>query len=252
MKAGTEDRKKVAALTVLGLVAAYLVYSNVIAGGGAPPPSPAPSTAPATTPMAERAKALALPAGQTGEAAHVPQSKRAPAGRPRGEEFHPVFRSKRPEDQKDPLSIDPTLLLDRLAKLQAVTPESNGRNLFQFGQPAAKELPKGPEPVIAVVRKPMGPPVYVPPPPPPPPAPPAPLQTNLKYYGIATRRANGKKTACFLDGEEIILASEGETVKKRYKVLRIGVNSVVMEETDSKRQQTLPLAEDAPQNATGE
>ena len=36
----------------------------------------------------------------------------------------------------------------------------------------------------------------------------------MKYYGLATKRIDGKKTAFFLDGEEIILAPEGYTVKK--------------------------------------
>jgi len=35
-------------------------------------------------------------------------------------------------------------------------------------------------------------------------------------------------------------------VKKRYRVVRIGVNSVLMEDTESKRQQSLPLAEEQP------
>jgi hypothetical protein len=41
------------------------------------------------------------------------------------------------------------------------------------------------------------------------------------------------------------MAKEGETVKRRYRVVRIGVNSVVMEDTENKHQQTLPLAEEA-------
>ena len=73
-------------------------------------------------------------------------------------------------------------------------------------------------------------------------APPPPI--TLKYYGLATKRIDGKKTAFFLDGEEIILAPEGYTVKKKYRVVRIGVNSVLMEDMDSKRQQSLPLVED--------
>jgi len=49
----------------------------------------------------------------------------------------------------------------------------------------------------------------------------------------------------FLDGEDILTANEGEVLKKKYKVVRIGVNSVVMEDIDTKSQQTLPLAEEA-------
>ena len=52
--------------------------------------------------------------------------------------------------------------------------------------------------------------------------------------------------AFFLDGDEISVAAEGDTVKKRYRVVRIGVNSVLMEDMESKRQQSLPLTEEQP------
>jgi len=42
------------------------------------------------------------------------------------------------------------------------------------------------------------------------------------------------------------VAEEGEIIKKRYKVVRIGVNSVVMEDTQFNNTQTLPL-QPAPQ-----
>jgi hypothetical protein len=49
-----------------------------------------------------------------------------------------------------------------------------------------------------------------------------------------------------MDGEDIHVVSEGETVKKRYKIVRIGVNSVVVEDTEFGQQQTLPLLEEQP------
>jgi endonuclease YncB( thermonuclease family) len=76
--------------------------------------------------------------------------------------------------------------------------------------------------------------------------PPPPPPIALKYYGFSTARNNGRKVAFFLDGDEISVAGEGETVKKRYRVVRIGVNSVLMEDTESKRQQSLPLTEEQP------
>ena len=79
--------------------------------------------------------------------------------------------------------------------------------------------------------------------PPPPVVPPPPL--TMKYYGLATKRIDGKKTGFFLDGEEIILANEGMIVKKRFKVVRINPESVVLENLEFKAQQTLKIAEDA-------
>jgi hypothetical protein len=66
----------------------------------------------------------------------------------------------------------------------------------------------------------------------------------LKYYGYSSAKDN-RKHAFFLDGDDILVAAEGETVKKRYRVVRIGVNSVVMEDTQFKHEQTLPLQEEA-------
>jgi hypothetical protein len=37
------------------------------------------------------------------------------------------------------------------------------------------------------------------------------------------------------------MAAEGDLVQKRYKIVRIGVNSAVVEDTEHKHQQTLPL-----------
>jgi hypothetical protein len=229
MKLGTENRKKVGFLAALALVAGYLLYSNVFSqpDRGGPPPAPqepARASAPALLPEAQRA----------------PDSNRG-ASRGRNEEFHPVLHSKRPEDRIDPMTIDPILRLDLLAKVQGVEPAGGSRNLFQYGPPPVKaEALKGPEP--KVIPQPVVPATDVakaagPPPPPP---------IALKYYGFSTARNNGRKVAFFLDGDEISVAGEGETVKKRYRVVRIGVNSVLMEDTESKRQQSLPLTEEQP------
>ncbi len=46
-----------------------------------------------------------------------------------------------------------------------------------------------------------------------------------------------------MDGEDIVIAAEGDMIKKRYKIVRIGINSAVVEDTQfkSNNQQTLPL-----------
>jgi hypothetical protein len=60
------------------------------------------------------------------------------------------------------------------------------------------------------------------------------LSTNPKW-AISTRS--------FLDGGDIVIAAEGDMIKKRFKIVRIGVNSAVVEDTElkSNNQQTLPL-----------
>ena len=46
-----------------------------------------------------------------------------------------------------------------------------------------------------------------------------------------------------MDGEDIVVAAEGEVIKKRYRVVRVGINSIVMEDMEFRSQQTLPLQE---------
>jgi hypothetical protein len=141
------------------------------------------------------------------------------------------------EKGPDPASIDPTLRLDLLAKVQAVGLAGGGRNLFQFG---ADPTPQKPEPKILVspmlpAVNPNAPPVEPPKPPPPPIA--------LKFYGYAGNAPSGAKRVFFLDGDDIFVAAEGDLVKSRYKVVRVGVNSVVVEDAQYHNQQTFALEE---------
>jgi hypothetical protein len=87
---------------------------------------------------------------------------------------------------------------------------------------------------IAEAKPPEKPPEPVKPPPPPVP---------LKFYGFVA--GSDSRRAFFLQGEEIFVAAEGDIVQKRYKIVRIGLNSAVVEDTEHKHQQTLPL-EQAP------
>ena len=75
---------------------------------------------------------------------------------------------------------------------------------------------------------------------------PPPPPITLKFYGFSTVRNNGQKSAYFLDGDDILIASEGQTLKRRYKLVRISANSVLLEDTESKRQQSVPLTQEAP------
>jgi hypothetical protein len=133
--------------------------------------------------------------------------------------------------------------LDQLAKLQGVSVSGSHRSIFDFGQaPAPKVDPAKLAQNGAKIPSPL-----VPPPPadqaavepvkPPPP------RIPLKFYGYVSPASQPKKRAFFMEGEEIHVALEGETIKKRYKIVRIGVNSAVVEDTQSGDQQTLPLEE---------
>jgi hypothetical protein len=121
----------------------------------------------------------------------------------------------------------------RLEALKQPPPEPNAeRNPFRF-------QPKAPPPPPPSAAQPVRPavPTGPPPPPPPPPIPPIPL----KFIGTLEGRPTGK-VAIFSDGRGLpVYGKEGEVVLGQYKIVRIGVESVVMEYADGRGRQTIPL-----------
>jgi len=159
------------------------------------------------------------------------------------EEFRPSLRKVRLANT-DPSRIDPTLRLDLLAKLQNVKLEDDQRSLFE-----ASDTPPPPKAIgdVRILAKgpirPMGPVHPMPPPGPPMPPPPPPIP--LKFYGFVNPSSAGDRRAFFLDGDDILVAGEGDVVKKRYRILRIGVNQALVEDTQFKNQQKLDLVAEA-------
>lgn len=117
-------------------------------------------------------------------------------------------------------------------KQPPTAPEDPARNPFRF---YVKPPPPPPPPPKAVPPPPPPPvdPNYVPPPPPPPPIP-------LKFIG--TLEQGGKKVAIFSDGRGVPLyGKEGEPILGQYRIVKIGVESVVMEYLDGRGRQTIPM-----------
>jgi hypothetical protein len=182
----------------------------------------------------------------------APQPVRVPRAQPERrratnaslvKEWKPRQGFQNPEDRPDPTTIDPRLRMELLAKVQSVQAGAPGRNVFTFGAappPPAPPLPKAP-PVIHVTdaRPPTQGPTIPPGPPPPPPPPPI----TLKYYGQVLSKSDGHKAAFLLDGDDILIVGENDTLKRRYRIIRIGVNSITIEDTQFKNTQTLQLQE---------
>jgi hypothetical protein len=120
-------------------------------------------------------------------------------------------------------SLDPTLRLDLLTSSEDVTYKGSGRDIFS-SQPPPPEIPKE-------IKK-----VIDPTPPPPPPPPPIPL----KFYGFSGNKS-GPKQVFLSKGEDIFIAKEGQVIDRRYKILKIGANSVEVEDVLTNNRQTLPL-----------
>ena len=141
----------------------------------------------------------------------------------------PESTQGRPQ-KKDDARIDPKELKVRLEALEASRPEegSTDRNPFRF-QPKAPPAP----PPSAFKPAPPNPEPEGPPPPPP--IPPIPL----KYMG-SVEKPGGVKIAALSDCRAATFAAaEGETVDGRYRVVKIGIESLVIEYVDGKGRQTL-------------
>lgn len=245
MKLGAEP-KKLAIFGGLILVAAVLHFM----GDDGPPRSSGGGKAaePVAVPVPVAAPAMSGSAGPR-TVKPAAQMARPNSNRRSSQEFKPVLRPRRVEDRIDPATIDPTLRTDLLAKLADVPIQGGSRPLFEF---SAAPPPKAPDPgkiipgkaVVAPAKPPFPIPVKPlaaplrPGEPAKPQAPPIPL----KFYGFTSARA-GVKRAFFLENEDVYVANEGEAIKKRYKVVRVNMNSVVMEDLDFKQEQTLPLIE---------
>jgi hypothetical protein len=135
--------------------------------------------------------------------------------------------------------VDPTLHLGFLARLQSIAPSGSSRNLFQMGA----------APLSDQAGKPIAHPII-------PPKPlPAPIIRNpvvadinipLKYYGFAKPVGRGENNrAFFLDGDNILIAAEGDVLKQKYLVVELTPTSARLEDTEVKKGKTLPLVPEA-------
>jgi len=240
---GAEPKK----LAILGglavvLIAVYLINRT----------PDVPQQAASVTPQAARnpvpleslgARARAAKSAPVLDQQATPETGAARRGQAAIQDFKPTLKLP---DGVDVSRIDPALKLNLLAELQNLPLEGGERSLFEFGAPPK---PPAPTPTVAPV-KPITPlpsaASAVPAAPPKPVIPPIPL----KFYGYVSDSRNivpgAAKRAFFLDGEDIVVAGENDVIHNRFKIIRIGVNSAVVEDTTNKNQQTLPLIEELP------
>lgn len=125
----------------------------------------------------------------------------------------------------------PRIGLDRLAQRPAGALVGR-RDVFDFGAtptlaPAPSTPPPATAPPVTVAPAPAGPP-------PPPPV-------NVKYIGSVEAR-QGPRVAFFLtDQKEVLTGQVGQTVMNRFKVVRIGYESVDLQDLGSGQLRRLPL-----------
>jgi hypothetical protein len=115
------------------------------------------------------------------------------------------------------------------AKLEQVPQETTAaRNPFQFYTP-----PPPPPPPRPAAPPPPPQPVYVPP------VDPGPPPISLKFIGKFQQ--NGVTVAMLTDGKSQFSAAEGGIIDGRYRVVKIGLESVQIEYVNGKGRTTLPF-----------
>jgi hypothetical protein len=153
----------------------------------------------------------------------------APTPRPSNPRTH--ARAKTPE------TVKPADLVVRLEDLRQPRPPAHAsdRNPFRFYTPPPPPAPVAP---------PGGGRGFVPPPPPPTGTeglggqPPAPPPIPLKFIGVL-ELPNLGKLAVFSDCRTTMRGKEGDIIDGRYRLVRIGVESVVMEYADGRGRTTI-------------
>jgi hypothetical protein len=133
--------------------------------------------------------------------------------------------SSRTPSQPD--TTNTKLLLDVLENSRSVKYQE-GRNIFSM------EAPPPPTPIAQVrAMNPTPPPTPTPVPTPPP--------IPLKYYGFANKPGEPRKIFLQESGGEVFVASEGQIVARRYRVVQIQANSVTMEDVITGNRQPVQL-----------
>jgi hypothetical protein len=192
VKLGTENRKQVIVLAVVGVVALLLLARTFWPSA---PAAPVPQTA------------SAGPA--------QPNMRRTASGR--------LVAVTEPR-------LDPTLDFESLHQSEQIKYEGNGRNIFANGAPPIPiPIKNGTDPQKVV---------YTPPPPPPPPP------ITLKFFGFANKPGEAKKVF-LVQGEDVFIASEGDIVDRRYRILHISITppSVDVEDVLNNNRQSLPMVQ---------
>jgi hypothetical protein len=205
MKIGTEDKKKMTILGVvgtLGVAGAFYIYSQL-----AVPDAPAAATvsAPVAASPSHNSRATVVRTTESAAGTTKPAAAR--------------------------VELDPTLKMGAMLVTESLVYTGSGRNIFSASS-VPVEIPKviapaRPAPIQTVVNQ-------------PPPGPPPPPPIDLKFFGTATSGA-GTRQAMLLHGEDVFLASAGDVVQRRYRVVSVAANSVVVEDLTNNNRQTLPL-----------
>ena len=155
----------------------------------------------------------------------MPEKPAAPSARPSNPRIQ--VRGKAAAGTVKPADLDV-----RLEELKEPRPaaQPSDRNPFRFYVPPPPPPP--PPPPRVETARPVEPMVPVEPPQPPPPPP-----IPLKFIG--TLQTRGGTIAAFSDCRTTMRGKEGDVIDGRYRLVKIGVESVVMEYLDGRGRTTI-------------
>jgi hypothetical protein len=135
--------------------------------------------------------------------------------------------------------LDPSLHMEAMLVTESLLYSGSGRNIFS----GEVEAPKFVEKKIPDPRGPARPKAPDPCPPicPPPPGPVI-APVPFKFFGTATS-ASGTRRAFLLStsGDDVFVALVGDIVQRKYRVVSIAADSVLVEDIPNANKQTLPL-----------
>jgi hypothetical protein len=196
VKLGTENRKQVIALAVLGSIALLALLHEYWPSSTTGSPAGAQTSSTSATKVTRRTK--------SGKVITVVEPR-----------------------------LDPTLDVSLLKQSEEIKYAGNGRNIFVAGSVATIEPLKGNgttdhKKVEVAFHMPQAIPQ----------APPI----TLKFFGFENEPGEPRR-AFLSQGEDVFIAGEGEIVNRRYRVLRIGPNSVEMEDVLYNNRQNIPLTQ---------
>lgn len=204
MKLGAENPKKVIVTVAMMVFALALFFYMVFGGSGS-------ATASSSTNQATGGS----PATESRQAAHTAAVKARATN-----------------------NLDPSLRTDLLAASEGVVYGGTGRNIFKAEPDPPPVLPQ--DAICAQLGgashgkpycNPIGPGKRPPPPP-----------IDLKFFGFASKPGEPKK-AFLSKGDDLFIASEGEIVDRRYKIVRINATSVEIEDVLNDNTQIIFLSQ---------
>jgi hypothetical protein len=219
------QRPQIAVLVVLIAALAAVVAVQVLpllGDSNPPPPAPAP---------------VAVP-----PAAHPPATT-APVGR-RATPPRSTARDAAPRASAHPAGVDAGVEEVHLEKLKQPEPEpiEGRRNPFSLApEPkspaAASNYNTGAGPGGPASQVPSAPPIAQGPPPVPPPPP-----ITLKFFGVVSGPGRVGRVAALGDGKFVYHGREGSIIEGRYRIVKIGEESIQLEYADGRGRQTIRLS----------